>query len=79
MHAVYLAGLPWVAWSSTCGRRPNALIAVRRIARPIVAFARKPDPNTFPAPLRPIRSRTGPFTRSIGAVPVVLCQIARGT
>ena len=79
MHAAYLAGLPCVAWSSSRGRRPNALIAVRRSARPIVALARKPDPNTLPLLLSPIRSRTGPLTRSIAAVPVVLCQIARGT
>ena len=77
MHAVYFAGVPCVAWSSWCGRRPKALMAVSRMARPIVAFARKPEPNTFPLLFIPIRSRTGPFTIRKGAVPVVLCQIAR--
>lgn len=52
-------------------------MAVSRMARPIVAFARKPEPNTFPLLFIPIRSRTGPFTIRKGAVPVVLCQIAR--
>ena len=56
MHAVYLAGVPWVAWSSWCGRRPKALIAVSLMARPMVALARKPEPNT--APLRPPSRRT---------------------
>ena len=77
MHAVYFAGVPCVAWSSWCGLRPKALMAVSRMARPIVAFARKPEPNTFPLLFSPIRSRTGPFTIRKGAVPVVLCQIAR--
>ena len=45
MHAVYFAGVPCVAWSSWCGRRPKALMAVSRMARPIVAFARKPEPT----------------------------------
>ena len=48
------------------------------MARPIVALARNPDPNTLPWLFSPIRSRTGPFTTRNGAVPVVLCQIARG-
>jgi hypothetical protein len=75
MHAEYLAGVPWVAWSSTWGRRPNTLIAVSRIARPTVALARNPEPNTLPRLLNPSRLRAGPFTRSSGAVPVVLCQM----
>jgi hypothetical protein len=79
MHAVYLAGVPWVAWSSSCGRRPNALIAPSRIARPMVALARKPEPNTLPLLFRPSRSRTGPLTIRNGAVPVVDCQMARPT
>ena len=38
MQHEYLAGVPWVAWSSTCGRRPNALIEPSLMARPIVAY-----------------------------------------
>jgi hypothetical protein len=75
MQHVYLAGVPWVAWSSTCGRRPNALIAPSLMARPIVALARNPDPNRLPRQLRPIRFLTGPLTTVNGAVPVVDCQI----
>ncbi len=75
MQNVYLAGVPWVAWSSSCGRSPKALITPSRIARPIVALARNPDPNTFPRLFSPIRSRTGPFTTRNGAVPVVDCQM----
>jgi hypothetical protein len=75
MQNVYLAGVPWVAWSSSCGRSPNALSTPSRIARPIVALARNPEPNTFPRLFSPIRSRTGPFTTRNGAVPVVDCQM----
>jgi len=49
------------------------------MARPIVALARKPEPNTFPVLFSPSRSRTGPFTIRNGAVPVVDCQMARPT
>ena len=75
MQQVYFAGVPWVAWSSWCGRSPKVLIAVSRRARPIVALARNPEPKTFPRLLIPSRSRIGPLTTSIGAVPVVLCQM----
>ncbi|GAA3093176.1 hypothetical protein GCM10020001_005810 [Nonomuraea salmonea] len=74
MQAENLAGVPWVAWSSRCGRRPKTLMAASRTARPIVALARKPEPKTSPLLLSPIRSRTGPLTTSSGAVPAVLCQ-----
>jgi hypothetical protein len=59
--------------------RPNALIAPSLMARPIVALARKPEPNTFPPLFRPSRSLTGPFTIRSGAVPVVDCQTAQAT
>jgi hypothetical protein len=49
------------------------------MARPMVALARNPEPNTFPWLFSPIRSRTGPFTSTSGAVPVVLCQMPRLT
>src|SRR6202042_3345614 len=75
----YLAGVPWVAWSSTCGRSPNALSEPSRIARPMVALARNPDPYRLPREFSPILVRTGPFTTVNGAVPVVDCQIARDT
>ena len=75
MQAVYLAGVPCVAWSSSCGRRPRAFIAVSRTARPMVALARNPWPNRFPRLLIPSSCRTGPLTSSRDAVPVVLCQM----
>ena len=43
-----------------------------RTARPIVAFALKPGPNTLPLQLIPIEFRTGPFTMTSGADPFVL-------
>ena len=47
---------------------------MRPIARGMVAFARKPGPNTPPVELSPIRSRTAPFTTISGAGPEVDCQ-----
>ncbi len=76
IQQAYLAGVPWVAWSSTPGRNPNALIAVSRIVRPIVALARNPEPKMLPLLLTSMRSRTGPFTSRNGAEPVVLCHKA---
>ena len=79
MKQEYLAGLPWVAWSKTCGLRPRPLIAPSLMARPTVALARNPDPHTLPRELKPERFRTGPNSTTNGAVPVVDCQIDRGT
>src|SRR3984957_7650066 len=79
MQQEYLAGVPGVAWSSACGRSPNALIEPSRMARPIVALARNPEPYRLPRELSPIAVRTGPFTTVNGAVPVVACQSARDT
>ena len=75
MKQEYLAGLPWVAWSKTCGFRPRPLIAPSLIARPTVALARNPDPHTLPRALNPSVVRSGPKSTENGAVPVVDCQI----
>src|SRR5262249_14348209 len=79
MQQEYLAGVPWVAWSNTCGLSPRPLIAPSLIARPIVALARNPEPHTLPRQFSPIRSLTGPLTTTNPAVPVVDCQIALAT
>ena len=79
MKQEYLPGLPWVAWSNTCGFSPRALIAPSLMARPTVALARNPDPHTLPRELKPSVVRSGPNSTENGAVPVVDCQIARGT
>jgi hypothetical protein len=60
MKQEYLPGLPWVAWSNTCGFRPRPLIAPSLIARPAVALARNPDPHTLPRALNPSDVRNGP-------------------
>jgi hypothetical protein len=44
------------------------------MARPIVMLARKPGPNTPPAPLIPSSAATGPLTTISGAGPDVDCQ-----
>ncbi len=75
MKQEYLPGLPWVAWSKTCGLRPRPLIAPSLMARPIVALARNPEPQTLPRALKPSAVRSGPKSTENGAVPVVDCQI----
>ena len=79
MKQEYLAGLPWVAWSNTCGFSPSPLIAPSLMARPTVALARNPDPHTLPRELNPSVVRSGPNSTENGAVPVVDCQIDRDT
>src|SRR5438093_1741860 len=63
---VYLAGLPSVDLSACCGTPPPIVVMISRIARPIVALARKPGPNKFPRALTPISRATGPLTMSTG-------------
>ena len=50
------------------------MIAISRIARATVAFARQPGPNTLPPLLNPSSCRAGPLTTKKGLDPVVLCQ-----
>ena len=59
-----LPGLPCVARSTSPGRPPPTLRTTSWSARPIVAFARLPCPNTFLPEFMPIRRRIGPFTIS---------------
>ena len=56
----------------------STLMQASRMARPIVALARNPEPKMLPRLFRPISSRMGPLTTRNGAVPVVLCQIPLG-
>src|SRR5437870_2470952 len=63
---VYLAGLPSVDLSACCGTPPPIVVMISRVARPIVALARKPGPNKFPRALTPISRPTGPLTMSTG-------------
>ena len=52
---------------------PPTLSSTRRIARPIVALARLPEPNALTPPFMPIARATGPFTTSSGAA---MCVVA---
>ena len=56
---------------------------MRRNARPIVAFARQPEPNTPAAQLTSKRPRIGPFTMNSGVavcvVPCTPCRLARSS
>jgi len=61
-----LAGLPSVDLSACCGTPPPIVVMTSRIARPIVAFARKPGPNRFPRALMSSSRAIGPFTIRTG-------------
>src|SRR5438477_2774963 len=56
----------------TPGRAPPTLTHTSRSARPIVAFARKPAPNTDAAQLTSSARRTGPLTITSGATASVV-------
>ena len=53
--------------SPTSGVAPPRLKRMSRIARPIVALARNPEPKTFAPPFTPSRFATGPLTIVRGA------------
>ena len=69
---VYLAGLPSVDLSACCGTPPPIVVMISRIARPMVALARKPGPNRFPRALSPISRAMGPLTISTGLAGLVV-------
>ena len=72
MQNEYLPGCPWVDWSEMPGIIWKTFITIRRIARPIVAFARLPGPKTFPALFMPRSVTAGPLTTRSCAEPPVL-------
>ena len=76
MHHVYLPGCPSVALSSTPGTAPVTLMMTSRIARPIVAFALCPGPNTLTDEFIARSFAIGPFTTASTAAPIVLTVIA---
>ena len=64
--------------SSSPGQPPPVFSRIMRIARPIVALARLPEPNTLWLQFIPIASRIGPLTISSGAAMwVVACTPCR--
>ena len=66
--------------SISAGRAPPRLVMISRRARPIVALARQPEPNTPVAQLMSSCCRTGPLTMNNGvAVCVVPCTPCRLT
>ena len=74
MQYVYLPGWPSVALSRSPGQPPPTLSRTSRIARPIVAFARLPEPKQLPPAFMPISRAIGPLTtRSGAAMCVVAC------
>ena len=66
------AGLPCVAMSYRPGHAPPTFRRINRIARPIVALARKPGPKQPLPPCRPIWRPYAPFTTSNGATGCVV-------
>src|SRR5262249_28295301 len=68
-----LPGWPRVALSSSPGQPPPTFKRTSRIARPIVALARLPDPKQLPPPFIPISRAIGPFTTRKGAA---MCVVA---
>ena len=78
MQNVYLPGWPSVLLSRSPGQPPPTLRSTRRMARPMVALARQPEPKTLAPALSPTSLRTGPFTTSSGAAMwVVACTPCR--
>src|SRR5204862_1234475 len=74
----YLPGCPKVALSRSPGQAPPTLRSTRRIARPIVALARLPEPKALAPGFMPTARATGPFTtRSGAAICVVACTPLR--
>ena len=73
MQYEYLPGWPSVALSSSPGQPPPTFSRTSRIARPIVAFARLPEPKQLPPAFMPISRAIGPFTTSSGAA---MCVVA---
>ena len=74
MQNVYFPGWPRVLLSRSPGRAPPTLSSTSRMARPMVAFARWPEPKTLAPAFIPIRARTGPLTTTSGAAMwVVAC------
>ena len=76
MHQLYFPACPNVALSSSPGIAPITLIAMSRIARPIVALARRPGPKMLTPEFRPICRPMGPLTTIRIAAPMVLAVIA---
>src|SRR5947207_2636147 len=64
IEKVNFPGCPRVERSSSPGIAPSTLIKTRRIARPIVAFARLPLPRTLCVAFMPMSVRTGPIETS---------------
>src|SRR5438309_5454211 len=62
MQHVNFPGVPIVARSETPGRYLRQLSSTSRRARPIVALARTPGPNTLLVALMPSLRAIGPFT-----------------
>ena len=62
MQHAYLADVPCVLWSNSCGRMPSTFMMISRSARPIVALARSPGPKMLPVLLKPSVLRIGPLT-----------------
>src|SRR5438552_10598309 len=83
MQYVYLPGWPCVERSSTPGWAPRQFSVMSRIARPRVALARRPGPNTLPPALKSSRCRIGPLTTTSVAEPPVLvmapCSVNAGS
>ena len=67
-------GQPSVLLSKSPGHAPPTFRSIIRTARPMVAFARLPEPKTLQPAFMPISFRTGPFTTMSGdAMWVVAC------
>ena len=66
------AGLPWVAMSCRPGQPPPTFIRTSRMARPMVAFARKPGPKRPEPECTPIARAWGPLTTTSGATGCVV-------
>ena len=67
-----MAGLPWVAMSPRPGQPPPTFIRMSRIARPMVALARKPGPKSPEPVCIPIVRAYGPLTTTSGATGCVV-------
>ena len=72
MQYVNFAGLPWVAMSWRPGHAPPTFIRMRRMARPIVAFERKPGPKHPEPACTPSCRAIGPWTIRSGATGCVV-------
>ncbi len=72
MQQPYLPGQPVVERSEMPGIIWKMFMITRRIARPMVALARLPGPNTLTLAFIPISSRISPEMITTGAEPPVL-------